>query len=122
MSDPDDHRRLEQAALEVLTRISLRFARLLEKQLAVETPEFKEFLIELVWTFSSFAQGVQLRKGSAGRAEECRLGLFTPGSASAFEEPFIADEFVPFSGHLALHEYVHDAVERALLEFSRNPT
>jgi len=73
-----------------------------------------EALALIVWEVAR-----QLEQRSVGALDDGRpvvssLGFVALGSESAFEEPFIEHQAVLAAGRVALHEYVHAAVEQAL--------
>ncbi len=107
-----DYDVLERAAIHILTQAGLEFARALQAHLPADG--LRGCLTDLLWTFASFGEGARLTCEMPNADVQCRLGLYSAGSASAFEDPFIAEEQVWFSGRLALHEYVHEAVDQVL--------
>ncbi len=108
---------MAEFALMFLSRIALDTSRsLFDQHISPEVAWVAT--TEIVWNIAQLLDGELLGELPVGRRVTASLGLVAEGSRSAFATPFIEQEIVVTAGRLSLHDYVHEAVDRAKTRFN----
>ena len=106
---------LEELCLNFMTQLAEGLLQTLSEGLPeLQSAELASLAESLLWRSASELDGAIAGQMDDGRRVISSLGLVALGSESAFEEPFVEHEGLLVHGRLALHEYVHEALARAL--------
>jgi hypothetical protein len=111
----DDYSLLEKYTLAFLGGVAASVSEALVAHCASANDEQRRSALQrIVWEVACHLEQRGLGVLEDGRPVQSSLGFIALGSESAFEEPFVEHEGVLTAGRIALHEYVHAALERAL--------
>jgi hypothetical protein len=111
----EDYALLEKRTLAFLEGLAAAVSTTLVEAGAAVTDELKRGAVERVlWAVAAHLDGRHLSTLEDGRPVQSSLGFIAVGSESAFEVPFVEHEGLLCASRISLHEYVHEAVERAL--------
>jgi hypothetical protein len=111
----EDYALLEKFALAFLEEMATAVFAVLDESGAAGAEEQGRSAVEgILWTVAAHLDGHHFANLDDGRQVQSSLGFIAVGGRSAFDTAFVEHEGVLTASRIALHEYVHQAIERAV--------